>query len=319
MPKLSFVIPCYGSEHTIESVITEIDEIMALRSGYDYEIICVNDGSPDNVFAILKDIARINPRLLVVDLSKNMGRASAIMAGYSFAKGDYVVNLDDDGQCPMDELWRLYDALGKDYDVSMARYPKKKQSAFKNFGSSVNSLMSRILIGKPKSLQFSNFAIVKQYIIDEILNYKNPYPYLEGLILRSTRRIVNVEMEERKRFNGHGNFTFIRSLKLWLNGFTAFSVKPLRIATVMGGLIALVGFVACVAVVIGKIVNPGIPMGYSSTMAVILFLGGMIMIMLGLIGEYIGRIYICINNSPQYVVREVINNNCVKYEEQVKV
>lgn len=307
MLKLSFVIPCYGSENTIEAVISEIKDVMFQRPDFDYEIIAVNDCSPDNVFSVLMNLTRFNDRLTVVDLSKNMGKMSAMMAGFSLVTGDYIVNLDDDGQCPMNELWKLYDAMTTEYDISMARYPVKKQSVFKNFGSSVNSLMSRILLGRPKKLQFTNFFIIKRYIIEEIKKYQNPYPYMEGLILRTTKRIVNVEMEERERYAGRGNFNFYRSLKLWMDGFTAFSVKPLRIATIMGFIIALIGFIFGVIVIIKKLSTPEAPdTGYSSTMSIMLFIGGMIMIMLGLIGEYIGRIYICINNSPQYLIRQII-------------
>ncbi len=306
MTKLSFVIPCYGSEGTIEMVIEEIKEVMRQRPEFDYEIIAVNDHSPDNVLSVLKRLVQTNDKLIVADLSQNMGKHSAVMAGYSLVTGDYVVGLDDDGQCPTNELWKLYDALGSDYDIAMAEYPVKKQSAFKNFGSRVNSWMSRILLGKPKNIRFENFGITKRYVIDEIIKYKNPYPNLEGLSLRTTKRIVNVRMEERERFAGKGNFTFFRSLKLWLNGFTAFSVKPLRISSILGVISAAFGFILGIVIAIRKIINPDILMGYSSLMAALLFIGGILMIMLGLIGEYIGRIYICINDSPQYVIREIL-------------
>ena len=244
----------------------------------------------------------------MVDLAKNFGKHSAVMAGYSLVTGDYIVNLDDDGQCPMDRLWDLVEPLVDDKaDMAMAEYPKKKQSVLKNFGSHVNSLMSRTLFNKPKDLQFSNFSVLKSYKTHEIMKYDNPYPYLEGLILRTTNRILNVRMEERERYADKGNFTLLKSLSLWLNGFTAFSVKPLRIATFIGLFCSLLGFVAGIIVVIRKLVNPDIAMGYSSTMVIILFIGGMLMLMLGMIGEYIGRIYISINNSPQYVIRSTIN------------
>ena len=306
MPKLSFVIPCYGSQDTIESVILELEQVMCERSDYSYEIICVNDGSPDNVLAVLRQLTQTHDKLIVVDLAQNMGKHAAVMAGYSLVTGDYVVVLDDDGQCPANELWRLYDALGDYYDIAMADYPVKKQSAFKNFGSSVNARMSEILLEKPKDVKFTNFCILRRYVVDEIKKYKNPYPNLDGLSLRTTKRITNVKMEERERIAGKGNFNFFRSISLWMNGFTAFSVKPLRISTILGVLTAAIGFIVGIIVVVRRLIYPEIPMGYSSLMAAILFIGGIIMIMLGLIGEYIGRIYICINNSPQYVIREIL-------------
>ncbi|MCD8026846.1 MAG: glycosyltransferase [Clostridiales bacterium] len=306
--KISFVIPCYGSEKTIEFVIAEIGDVMAQRAEHDYEIIAVNDASPDDVFRVLREISAKNKRVKIIDLARNFGKHSAVMAGFSRVTGDYVVCLDDDGQCPTDRLWDLLQPIfdGK-ADYTMAKYRVKKQSKFKNFGSHINALMSRFLINKPKELKFTNFKAMKRFVVDEIIKYDNPYPYLEGLVLRTTKNIVTVPMEERERVAGEGHFSFKKSLSLWINGFMAFSVKPLRAATLAGVLCALIGFVWGVVIIIKRIVNPVVVMGYSSTMAVILFIGGMIMVMLGLIGEYIGRIYISLNNSPQYVIREVID------------
>ncbi len=305
---LSFVIPCYGSEKTIEFVVNEIHEVVSKKPQFDYEIITVNDSSPDNVLEVLKKLSEKNPNLKVVDLAKNFGKHGAVMAGLSKVSGDIIISLDDDGQCPMDSLWDLIDPILNDKaDCTVAEYGKKKQSFFKNFGSKVNALMSRILINKPKEFNFSNFFAVKRYVVDEICKYENPYPYLEGLLLRTTKNISPVKMEERERYEGKGNFTFFRSLSLWINGFTAFSVKPLRIATVLGVLCALFGFGFGIYAVINKIINPNAPLGYSSLMAMIAFLGGAIMMLLGLIGEYVGRIYICLNKSPQYVIKETHN------------
>lgn len=312
--KISFVIPCYYSELTIENVVAEIHEKMSERNDLDYEIIAVNDCSPDNVLGVLKNMAEQSKTLKIIDLAKNGGKHAAIMAGYFFAKGDIIVNLDDDGQCPMDKLWDLIEPLSNGYDVSIAKYPIKKQSALKNFGSKINSIMAQYLIGKPKALYLSNFSAMKKFIADEIIKYDKPYPYMDGLMLRTTSKICNVNMEERERSAGKGHYTFIKSLKLWLNGFTAFSVKPLRISTILGVICALIGFVFGIYTIINKLIHPEVQAGYSSTMAVLLFIGGMIMMMLGMIGEYIGRIYICINNSPQYVIRDTINIEVIENE-----
>lgn len=305
---LSFVIPCYGSEKTISSVIAEIKDTVNTRKDTDFEIICVNDCSPDNVWSVLISEAQIDKRVKLIGLSKNANRPGAVMAGLGQAVGEICVVLDDDGQCPMPELWRLIEPLENGYDVSIADYPVRKQNAFKNFGTAVNKKMTEVIIGRPKNLQFTNFMAIKKFVVDEIIDYRNPYPYLTGLLLRTTQKIKNVPMEQRCRIdNGRTNFTFNKMFSLWINGFTAFSVKPLRIATVCGVIVALIGFVMGIYTVINKILNPIIEAGYSSTMAVMLFIGGMIMLMLGLIGEYIGRIYICINKSPQYVIRDKIN------------
>jgi undecaprenyl-phosphate 4-deoxy-4-formamido-L-arabinose transferase len=307
---ISFVIPCYNSELTIEGVTSEIQEAMLLRPTYNYEIICINDCSPDNVLSQLKMLVKEFNNITVIDLAKNSGKHAAVMAGYSVVAGDYIVNLDDDGQCPMDRLWDLIDELNKGYDFVTANYVKKKQSAFKNFGSWVNNIMSAFLLGKPKWLRFENFSAMRRFLLDTMLQYKNPYPYLEGLVLSATRNIGMVLMEERERTVGTGNFTFKKSFSLWLNGFTAFSVKPLRLASFLGLIISLIGFLSAIILVIRKIfIVPEMQMGYPSTIVIVLFIGGIIMAMLGLLGEYVGRIYISINNSPQYVIRKVYNSN----------
>ena len=305
--KLSFVIPCYGSEKTITYVIEEIRNVMRLRIEVEYEVITVNDNSPDNVLITLKDLASKESAIKVVDLAKNMGKHAAMMAGYRYVTGDIIVNLDDDGQCPLDRLWDLIGALDENCDIAIAKYPQKRQSSFKNFGSKVNAVMTSMMIDKPKSLQLSNFSAVKRYIIDEMIRYNNPYPYIDGLFLRTTNRIKNIEMAERDRLEGEGNYTLRKSLSLWVNGLTAFSVKPLRVSSLIGVICAIIGFIFGIITIIRKIVYTNISVGWSSTVSIMLFIGGLIMLMLGMIGEYIGRIYISINNSPQYVIRETIN------------
>lgn len=307
--KISFIIPCYGSEKTVGIVIDEIEKkLKEKEEKYDYEIIAVNDQSPDNVWNILKEIANNNNKIKLINLAKNMNRPGALMAGMSKVTGDYIVLMDDDGQCPMDNLWDLIKPLEEGHDVSIAKYPQYKQSIFKSVGTIVNRKMTEIVIGKPKDLSFTNFSAMKRYIVEEIKQYKNPYPYMTGLLLRTTSDIVNVKMEERERISGSTNFTLRKMLNLWINGFTAFSVKPLRISTVIGIITALVGFIYGIYIILHKLfVHSAVLQGYSSTMAIILFIGGIIMMMLGIIGEYIGRIYISINNSPQYVIKEMIN------------
>lgn len=306
---LSFVIPCYRSEKTIEKVVQEIKDTVAERPGYDYEIVAVNDCSPDNVISVLEKLANEDTQIKVVDLAKNMGKHSAVLAGYAVASGDYIVDLDDDYQSPVYELWKLLEPVENDEcDYATASYYVKKESLFKRFGSNINLLMSQILLEKPKDLRFENFSVMKQFVCKEIINYKNPYPYLEGLILRVTRRVKMVQMDQRERGDDNGSgFTLSKSISLVLNGLTAFSVKPLRIASICGVLFACLGFLYGVYVIIHKLVNPAVMMGYSSLLSVNLFSSGLIMVMLGLIGEYVGRIYISINDSPQYVIRRTIN------------
>lgn len=304
--KISFVIPCYRSEHTIGKVIDEIITILSHMQEYDYEIIAVDDFSPDDVFHVLKYMADKNEKIKVIGFSKNFGQHAGMMAGVNASTGDYVVFLDDDGQCPIDRLDEMIKPLG-DYDITIAKYGKKKQSMFKNICSSLNEFAANILIDKPKDLQMGNFMVIKRFVAEEIKNYKGPYPYISGLLFRSSNRILNVPMEERKRMEGKTTYTLRKMFSLWLNSFTAFSIKPLRAAAIMGILCSMIGVLYGIFVIIRKIVNPAVMIGYSSLMAMLLFIGGMILFVMGIIGEYIGRIYMCVNETPQYVIKKRVN------------
>lgn len=306
MKLLSFVIPCYGSEKTIEAVYNEIASKVAEKNEYDYEIIAVNDCSPDGVLSVLYHLNEKDPKFKVVNLSRNMNRPGAVMAGLNCASGDISIVMDDDGQCPMERLWDLLEPLENGFDVSMAKYPRRKQSLFKDFGTWVNKKMTEIILQRPPDLEFTNFMAIKKYIVKELIQYHNPYPYMTGLILRTTKYITNVTMEERNRLSGGTTFTFRKMLSLWINGLTAFSVLPLRIATLLGFIVSSIGFLFGIVFLIRKLVRPDIAAGYSSTIVSIFILNGLVLLILGMIGEYIGRIYICLNKSPQYVIKDKI-------------
>ncbi len=307
MKKLSFVIPCYRSEKTLPHVVREIQEKMREMDRYEYEIVLVNDCSPDNTFEVIRALCMENKNIIGIDLARNFGQHAALMAGLRQTSGDYVVCLDDDGQTPPGEVDKLLDKLDEGYDAVYARYDHKKHSAFRNFGSGINEQMTKIMLGKPKELQVSSYFAVRRFVVDDMVRYENSYPYVIGLVLRSTSKIANVSVNHREREEGASGYTLKKLIGLWFNGFTAFSVKPLRIATALGAVSAVMGFVYGIYTIIKRLLNPDVPLGFSSTMAAIVFFGGMIMLMLGLIGEYIGRIYISLNNSPQYVIREKIN------------
>ncbi len=304
--KISFVIPCYRSAKTLCGVVEEIKTTMkgALETGY--EIILVNDSSPDNTMQVIRTICAGNPFITGVDLSKNFGQHSALMAGMSCASGDVIVCMDDDGQTPANDVFRLLDKIEEGYDVVYARYDHKMHSGFRNFGSKINSLMTEELLNKPKELYISSYFAAKRFVVDEMLRYKNAFPYVMGLVLRTTDKICNVDVDHRERQSGSSGYTLKKLLNLWVNGFTAFSVKPLRVAAYSGIVVALMGFLYALYTIIHKIVNPIAPIGWSSAMAAILFIGGVLLFVMGMIGEYVGRIYICQNNSPQFVIREVI-------------
>ena len=304
--KVSFVIPCYRSEKTLPGVVAEIEETMNNLGRYEYDIVLVNDCSPDNTEMVIKEMCESEPHIHGLSFARNFGQHSALMAGLREADGDIVVCLDDDGQTPANEVDKLLAKVEEGFDAVYARYLHKQHSGFRNFGSMVNERMTRAMLNKPSDLYVSSYFAVKRFVVEEMIKYEYSYPYVIGLVLRSTKRIVNVDVNHRSREVGTSGYTFSKLINLWINGFTAFSVKPLRIATSMGLICACLGFLYGIYTVIKKFVVPDVPIGYSAIMSILVFFGGMIMLMIGMVGEYIGRMYISMNNSPQYVIRTKI-------------
>jgi glycosyltransferase involved in cell wall biosynthesis len=304
--KLSVVIPCYRSESTLPSVVEETVRVLQEREAVDYEVILVDDGSPDGTMDTIKALAR-NPRIKGIGLARNFGQPCATLAGFSAVTGDVVVYSDDDGQTPIDHLWPLVDQLARGSDVVFASFPAHTQSVWQKVGRTLNDLMASYLIGKPKHLHFGNFWVCRRYIVDEAVKFKNPYPYMGGVFVRTTQHMSEVRTNQRSRLSGRSNYSFRKLVGLWLNGFTAFSIVPLRLATGLGIVIAVIGFLFALQLSVQKLMTPQIPAGYSSIMASLLLMGGLIVSLLGVVGEYVGRIYMNVNGIPQYVVRESLN------------
>ena len=271
---VSFVIPCYRSAQTIGKVVEEIGEAMAAQGRYRYEIILVNDSSPDDTFEKIRELCGRQKNICGVNLARNFGQHAALMAGFRYVRGDIVVCLDDDGQTPAAEVGKLLSRTEGCSDVVYAKYTHKQHSPFRNFGSRVNEKMTHVMLGKPKELYISSYFAAKRFVVEEMLRYDNPYPYVIGLVLRTTKKISNVEVTHREREIGNSGYTLGKLLGLWFNGFTAFSVKPLRVATVIGVISACGGFAYGIYTVAKKFLNPAVPVGFSALMAAVVFSAG---------------------------------------------
>ncbi len=302
--EITVVIPCYNSEKTIVAVTDDLVASLENRTK-NYEIILVNDGSKDDVWSRIKELSEKYPGVIGLNLSRNYGQHNALMAGFNYAKGEVVVTMDDDGQNDPKYIWDLIDKLSEGFDVVIARYPKLEENGFRRLGSLVNKKMAEALVDKPKNIRGSSYRAFRSYVIKEMIKYDKSYPYLPGLIYRVTKNVTEVSVEHKKRMYGQSGYTLKKLVSLVINGFTAFSVKPLRVSSFIGCMSSIIGFIFGIVVIIRKLLNPIIQMGYSSMMSVLLFIGGLILLSLGIIGEYVGRIYIGINNSPQFVVKEI--------------
>ena len=310
----SFVIPCYNSSESIRHVVELTMEEMEKMNRREFEFVLVNDySSSTKTMPVLKKLAEEYPCVTVLNLAKNSGQHNAIMAGLNYAKGDILIGMDDDMQTHPSQLPYLFEELEKGYDIVYGYYPEKKHSAFRNFGSWVNYISVRILIGKPKELKTSSYWVARKFVRDSVIEYQAPYAYIQGLFLRTTRNISCIPIQHFQREEGESNYTFKRLLKLWSN-IIGFSITPLRLTEYCGFGLSLLSIIAAVVVLIRKILNPAMALGWPSLMIVICFFSGIQLMFLGLIGEYIGRMFLGLNRQPQYVIREVIRQESEEQE-----
>lgn len=304
---ISVVIPCYRSEKTIERVVEEIKQEILKREGNQYQIILVNDGSPDGTFRVLRRLAEADRNIVAVDLSRNNGQNNARIAAVPYIKGDVAVCMDDDGQHPADQIYKLVDKIGEGYDLVYAKFAKQKQTLFRRMVSRLHTKLQELTGAKLKGIYNSPFLAWSSFAIQALKNYNSPFVSAGAYLMRVTTRVANVEAQQRKRMEGQSGYTLKKLLNLWLVEFTNFSLVPLRFSSVLGIFSAAVGVLLGAVCVVVELMKPQAALGHAGVMALVLLVGGIIMLMLGLLGEYIGKIYMTISNLPQYMVRTVIN------------
>jgi len=303
--RVSVVVPVFNSEATLAPLVERLRGALARR--YDLEIVLVNDGSADGSGEVCRELASRHRFVRFVDLSRNFGEHNAVMAGLRYASGDCAVIVDDDFQNPPEEVAALVEKLAQGYDVVYSRYESKQHSLFRNFGSFVNDAAATVLLKKDRDLYLSSFKAINRFVIDEITRYEGPYPYVDGLILRMTRNIATETVRHDPRAHGRSNYTTTRLLRLWLNMFTNFSILPLRVASLAGLVFSLTGLVLAVAFALERLSNPDLPAGWASLVVTLLVVSGVQLFALGMIGEYLGRLFLKDNGSPMFVARETIN------------
>jgi glycosyltransferase involved in cell wall biosynthesis len=302
-PELSLVIPVYNGSRTVGALVEQITKIFGSTS---FEIVLVNDGSEDDSETVCAELVKKFPRnVTFVHLSRNFGEHSAVLAGFTHARGRYVAVLDDDGQNPPEEVVRMLDELKrKNYDVVYGHYIDKKHSWFRNAGSRFNDMIATLMLHKPRDLYLSSFKVMNRFMVNEITKYRGPYPYTDGLIYRVTRNIGQIPVEHRTSQSGPSRYTLRRLVRLWLNMFLNFSIKPLRISVYVGLLASCLSIVALVAILIDKLwITPNVTVGIPTVLGSVVFFSGIQLMILGLVGEYLGRLYLDQTGTPQYVVR----------------
>ena len=309
-PSLSFVIPLYNSADTIAPLVREIEGLQ-LEGGH--EIVLVNDGSADTTSAVCRELVKTaKVPITYVEHARNFGEHNAVLTGWRHARGAHMVNLDDDGQNPPSEAVRLWQhAKAHGLDVVYGQYEVKRHSFFRNAGSWLTNRMTDWALDKPKGFYLSSFRCVSGAIAHHIKAYAGPYPYVDGLLLQVTQRIDSIDVRHDERRAGTSGYTLRRLIRLWLSAWLNFSILPLRAATFVGFFTAVAGLVAFAAVLWLWLEDRGPAYGWGWVMATVLMFSGTQLAMLGLIGEYLGRMFLTINQRPQSVVREVVSNRVI--------
>jgi glycosyltransferase involved in cell wall biosynthesis len=301
---LSIVIPIYGGARTIGPLVASLSRL-CVEGGL--EIILVNDGSPDDSDdECQKLLANAVVPIVYIQHSRNFGEHNAVMTGLRYARGSYIVTMDDDGQNPPEEVVRLYDhAKQGDWDVVYTRYKRKEHDLWRNIGSRFSNRIADWLMDKPPGLYLSSFRCLSNLVAGAVGEYRGPYPYIDGLVIQLTNRIDSIEVIHVPRSDGRSNYTLRKAFELWLNLATSFSVAPLRFATVIGMLMTFLGVIGTLYTIVEALIQPDLPIGWASTMTVILIVAGAQSMILGVVGEYVGRILLTNSGKPQSAVRKI--------------
>jgi glycosyltransferase involved in cell wall biosynthesis len=301
---LTIVIPVYNGATSIAELVAALEE---LRIDGGHEIVLVNDGSPDDSLAVSRDLVeRARVPITLVDLSRNYGEHNAVMAGLRHARGAHIITMDDDLQNPPEEVERLLAfAQQSGHQVIYTHYDEKQHTVWRNLGSRFTNWVAGFVLDKPKGFYLSSFRCMSAFVAREITRYDGPFPYVDGLILQVTQDIDRLLVRHLPRAVGRSNYTMRRLLRLWLSMFVNFSIMPLRLSTLSGFALSLIGTIgSIVALTEALFFDP--PAGWASLMAAVLLLSGVQLVILGIVGEYLGRVYLTANKKPQSVVKSVI-------------
>ena len=305
--KLSIIIPVYNSENILKELVNQIsNEIKKINKVSDDEIILVNDKSNDSSWQIIEKICHENKYVAGIDLMKNVGQHNALIAGIKSSNFDYVITMDDDLQHSPKFIEKIILKLNEGYDVCYTKYVNNKYSFFKKLGSIANDKIANIVLQKPKNIYLSSFKGINKNVANEIKKFSGPYVYLDGIILDITRNIGTVDIDHEDRLDGKSNYNLNKLFSLWIKVFTNSSIYPLRIASMSGFIITLIATILALLIITNKLLNPEIQQGWTSIVVIILFFSGVQLLALGIIGEYLGRIFLNLNQKAQFTINKII-------------
>jgi undecaprenyl-phosphate 4-deoxy-4-formamido-L-arabinose transferase len=303
-PQLSVVIPTYGGERTLPSLVARLREVL---KGKSYEIIIVHDCGPDHSWQTITELALADDTVRGINLRRNVGQHNAVMAGLNYARGEVIVTMDDDLQHAPHDIVAMWSKLNEGYDVCYAKFESRKHAAWKILGSKANDYLATALLGKPRGLYLSPFKCFSRAIRDELVKFEGPSVYVDGLIFAVTNNIASVKVSHHERPLGEGQYTLRKSMSLLLHMATSGSILPLRLASMLGLVMSLVGFLLAIVVTIERLTDASLPIGWASLIVTSLILGGVQLLALGILGEYIGALFLRLDSRPQFVIAETVN------------
>ena len=313
--QLSIVVPVYRSAECLPELVRRVEEEVS-RYFQSYELILVNDDSPDTSWEVIQRLAAEHNFVTGLNLRKNAGQDNAIMAGLNSAMGDVIVIMDDDLQHDPSDILALHNQIESGFDVVYARFGHKQQAVWKNLGSWFNDRMAVLTLGKPKNIYMSPYKAIRREVVREITKYAGPYPYVDGLIFAVTSKITQVPATHHTRFAGKSNYNLLRSIKVFLKLATGFSASPLRMVAFLGFAMSLLAFVLAAFFVLLTLLSSRGPEGWASVIVAILFIGGIQLMGLGAVGEYVGRIFVTQNARPQFTLKEICRSGATSEEDQ---
>lgn len=301
---LTVVVPVYRGADTVGTLV---DALAGLNIPGGIEVVLVNDGSPDNSADVCRALtARRDIAVSFVNLARNFGEHNAVMAGFHHVRGAYVITMDDDLQNPPSEVKRLFEyTRDNGFDVVYTRYKEKRHDQWRNIGSRFANRVADALLDKPKGLYLSSFRCLSAFVAENVIAYEGPFPYIDGLIMQVTQKVGTLEVDHLPRASGHSNYTLRRLVRLWANLFFNFSVMPLRLSVLLGFIMSGLGVLGALFVIVEAFMSRP-PAGWSSLMIAVLLLSGIQLILIGVLGEYLGRMFLTANRKPQYLVRELV-------------
>lgn len=306
--ELSLIIPVYNAGESLTRVVEEAHEVL---TGVSFEMVLVNDGSVDDTEQVCSSLAgRFSRTTVFVQLAHNFGEHNAVLAGLNLARGEYMAVLDDDGQHPPSEVLRLLKEIKtRNFDVVYGHYVIKQHSRFRNLGSWFNDRMATLMLKKPRELYLSSFKVMNRFTVNEVIKYRGPFPYIDGLIYRTTRNLGQIPVEHRPT-SASSRYNLQRLLRLWFNMFLGFSIVPLRVCTWLGLGTSVFSVFLLIAIIIDKLyITRVLTLGVPTVLATVTLFAGIQLVILGLIGEYLGRLFLDLTGTPQFVVRYVRNKN----------